>query len=134
MRCHAGSVSAGRVGRWVGKVICMVLHVYAHGSCLVSCGQTLPGRKGLVQCLVQCLTWVCILQPAHRQLTKYLPTATVFDHSFHTSGVHGVKLQSCANHNHSHFITPPIICGVLIQMHVRHWTRPFLWVGLTVQD
>ena len=29
---------------------------------------------------------------AHRQLTKYLPTATVFDRSFHTSGVQGGKL------------------------------------------
>ena len=50
--------------------------------------QTLPGRKGLVQCL----TWICIAKSAHRQLTKYLSTATVFDHSFHTSGVQGAKL------------------------------------------
>ena len=55
---------------------------------LVSRGQTLPGRKGLVQCL----TWICIAQLALRQLTKYLPTATVFDRSFHTSGVQGAKL------------------------------------------
>ena len=30
-------------------------------------------RKGLVQRL----TWICIAQSAHRQLTKYLPIATV---------------------------------------------------------
>ena len=41
------------------------------GMNLVSRGQTLPGRKGLVQCL----TWICIAQSAHRQSTKYLPTA-----------------------------------------------------------
>ena len=33
-----------------------------------------------------------LYRAAHRQLTKYLPTATVFDCSFHTSGVQGGKL------------------------------------------
>ena len=93
---------------------------------LVSRGQTLPGRKGLVKCRI------CIAQSAHRQLTKYLPTATVFDHSFHHFGVQGAKLFTAVPIiTTATYHTPNYLCGVAsypgscVGGEKRAWYRPF---------
>ena len=86
-------------------------------------------RKGLVQCL----TWIVIMQSAHRLNYKYLPTAIVFDHSFHTSGVQGAKLfkavpiMTTASYRTPNYLQ---LWGVrYMQIHVRHWTMQILPLG-----
>ena len=87
-------------------------------------------RKGLVQCL----TWIVIMQSAHRLNYKYLPTAIVFDHSFHTSGVQGAKLFKAVPIMTTASYRTPIICSCEVLDTCKYMLgtgpcRSFLWVG-----